>query len=832
MALPMNGSSLECPVNEPDTPAPPRAVEPACFHCGSPCGRAAVVDGGKSFCCQGCLTVHDLLARNGLGDFYHLDRHPGVRPSEASPASRWSFLNDPAVEAQMLDFSDGRTNRVTFHIPAIHCVACVWLLENLYRLHPGVGRSQVNFPRREVTISFEAGKIQLGGVAALLSSIGYTPELTLSTLNKPAPDRSRRRRALQTGVAGFAFGNIMLFSLPGYLGLDSASGPLFRTWFGVLSLLLSLPVLVFSASDYWRSAWVSFRQRTLTLDVPIALGLAALSAQSVWEIVGGRGEGYLDSMVGLIFFLLCGRWFQQKTHDRLAFDRDYRSFFPLSVVRQSETGEETVALSRLRVGDRLVLRHGELVPADARLVRGEGWIDYSFVTGEATPVERGEGELLYAGGQQLGGRIEVETVKPVSQGYLTALWNDPVFQKPRATDWNTLTNRYSRVFTVVVIGVALTAAGVWAGVGNPGRGLKAFVSVLIVACPCALALAAPFTLGTAQRWLAHLEIFLRDGQVIEDLARTDTIVFDKTGTLTSAREQDVSFRGATLAPKERMGVGALARHSAHPLARRLGEVLADSGGEGEVEGFLETTGRGVAGGWRGHAFRLGSRTFLEEHNVVGLEPDPEPGGSMWLAIDGQFRGVFCLSGRLRRASDRLIARLADRHELVLLSGDHDGERERFRELFGAAARLRFNQSPQDKLGFIRELQSAGRTVLMVGDGLNDAGALRQSDVGVAVVERVGIFSPASDVILSAARVPELAELLSVARQAVRIVRLSFRISAAYNIIGVSIAAAGMLSPLWCAILMPLSSVSVVLVACGLTTRAVRRSGLRLDLEQG
>jgi Cu+-exporting ATPase len=480
----------------------------------------------------------------------------------------------------------------------------------------------------------------------------------------------------------------------------------------------------------------------------------------------------------------------------------------------------------------VVVRHGELVPADARLVQGQGWIDYSFVTGESAPVSRAGGDLLYAGGQQMGGRIEIETVKPVSQSYLTGLWDDQAFRKPREADSNTLTNRYSRRFTVLIMGVAVLAAVAWIAAGDPSRGLRAMVSVLIVACPCALALAAPFALGTAQRWLARADMFLRNGHVLESLACTDTIVFDKTGTLTSARTQEVAFRGEALMPEERDGIAALARHSAHPLARSLGEALLAGATTLEILGFLETPGCGIQGTWHGSELRLGSRGFLEDHGVRGMPTDAALGGSVWLAINGRFRGVFSLSGQLRQASDRLLQRLGARHELVLLSGDHDGERERFQALFGSQARLRFNQSPQDKLGFIRDLQSAGRKVVMVGDGLNDAGALRQSEVGVAVVEQVGIFSPASDVILPADRVPELAELLALARQTVKIVRLSFGISAAYNVVGVSIAAAGVLSPLLCAVLMPLSSVSVVLFACGATTRAVRRCGPKLDLRHG
>lgn len=837
----------------------PTRERAACFHCGEPCPDGSFAKAEKVFCCNGCLVVHDLLTESGLGHFYDLRQSPGIRVQGAALRDQWAFLDEPAIRQQLLDFADDHQSRVTFHVPAIHCIACVWLLENLFRLHPGVGRSVVNYARREVALNFSTGELKLSELVALLASIGYEPVLTLGELEKRPASSARRRQWLQVGIAGFAFGNIMLFSLPQYFGMDGFSGPAFTTLFGWLSLALALPVVVYSASDYWKSAWLSLRQRMLTLDVPIALGLAAIYGQSIYEIASRTGEGYCDSLTGLIFFLLCGRIFQQKTHERLAFDRDYKSFFPLSVTRRgtgeqhserntAQPAEERVSLSQLRVGDRIVLRNGELIPADARLVSGPAMIDYSFVTGESEPVAKQEGEYLYAGGQQIGAAIEVETVKAVSQSYLTSLWNHETFRKDRDDSANTLTNRYSRRFTVIVIGVAVGAALFWVLSGNLPRGIKAFTSVLIVACPCALALAAPFTLGTAQRWLARTRVFLKNALVIERLARVNAIVFDKTGTLTSAGVNAVNFHGPSLSQTEARWIASLTRHSTHPLSARIAESFGDQYLPELVHGFRETAGCGIEGLVDGHALLLGSRGWLALRGVdckrrgeaVELQPEANPplhvggyqGSAVHVAIDGRHHGEFVLAGTLRPETDELLRQLAGCNELALLSGDNERERERFRALFGADARLNFNQSPLDKLGFIQRLQQQGKTVMMVGDGLNDAGALKQSDVGVAVVEKIGAFSPASDVILDAVRVPQLFEILTLARRAARIVKISFGISAAYNVIGVSIAAAGLLSPVVCAVLMPVSSVSVVVFACGVTTWAARRTGLKFDLEQG
>jgi len=787
--------------------------------------------------------VFALLHESGLGQFYVLAPAPGVRVGQTTAQGQWTFLDEATVQEKLLDYADEQRAKVTLHLPAIHCVACVWLLENLFRLRADIGESRVNFARREVSITFNRVQLKLSDLVALLASLGYEPELTYGELEpsrRKAP-RGRQRQWLQLGVAGFGFGNIMLLALPGYLGLDSLSGPWFKPLAGGLGLVLALPVLVYSAADYWRAAWFGLQQRVLTLDVPIALGLMAIYGQSVFEVATGRGEGYCDSLTGLIFFLLCGRVFQQKTFDRLAFDRDYKGFFPLAVLRRSSSGEETVAISQLTVGDRLVIRHGELVPADARLLKGEARVDYSFVTGESEPVSRHAGELLFAGGRQTGGAIEVATVKPVSESYLTSLWNNEIFRKPRHEDLDSQTNHYSRRFTVAVMGVATAAAAFWMSV-DASVALKAFTSVLIVACPCALALAAPLTLGTAQRWLARRHVFLRNAQVVERLAAVDTVVLDKTGTLTSPGAGQATWSGMALTEMEQDWLHSMAQHSAHPLALQIKATLRKASAE-PLWSCVEKPGCGMEGRIGSREILLGSAAWVESRGArLDSETQPSPiadgeaaaaagaahtaavrGSAVHVVIDGCHRGCFTLESPLRPEVDALLVRLRRDYELVLLSGDHARDAQRFQALLGGQSRVEFNQSPFDKLEVIRELQAAGRRVMMVGDGLNDAGALQQADVGVAVVEKVGTFSPASDVILDAAQLPRLSEVLDFSRRAARVVRAGFAVSGLYNLVGIAIAAAGLLSPLVCAVLMPLSSVTVVLFVIGATRWVAQRT---------
>jgi Cu+-exporting ATPase len=810
-----------------------------CAHCGTPCGTGSVEVEGLRFCCAGCRTVFELLHRHGLSRFYELSRTPGLRVSGPVGAAQFAHLDDPEVLEKVLDFSDGRRHRVTLHIPAIHCVACVWLLENLFRLHPGIGRCEVNYPRRELMVEYATEQLRLSELVALLASLGYEPVFHWGDLGgrRGTPEKPIRLW-LQLGVAGFAFGNVMMLSFPGYLGLGEVDRAGLRLFLGCVSLVLSLPALLYSASDYWRAAWQGLRLRTVTLDLPIAAGMVALFGQSVWEIISGHGPGYLDSLTGLIFFLLCGRWFQNRTFERLEFDRDYRSYFPLTVTRVTAEGVvETVSLGRVRVGDRLRLRHGEMLPADARLVRGTAEMDYSFVTGESDPVRRQPGDLLYAGGQQMGGPIEVEVVRPVSQGYLNTLWSR--WERPGGvrSDLTSVTNRFSRWF---VLGVGLVALGTgvyWGLMVGVAAALLHATAVLIVACPCALALSAPFALGTAQRWLARCGVFLKSSQVLETLARVTTVVFDKTGTLTTAGSDRMRWVGEPLEARELAAVTVVASASMHPLARQLVDSLRREGGvvggqglrvldgQGEVlEAWREFPGRGVEGWVCGMAVCLGSAGWLRQRGVAVPEGALRAAHSVHVAIQGRYRGRFQLRRALRDGLERLVAGLRGRYRLALLSGDQPGERAVFVRLFGLETPLQFCQGPERKQEFVKELRRRGEVVMMVGDGLNDAGALRESDVGVAVVEETGAFCPASDVILEARRVVDVPALLELGRRVVRVVYVCFGLSLLYNAVGLTLAVQGRLSPLFAAVLMPLSSVTVVSVATGLSLWQARRCG--------
>lgn len=787
---------------------PPRT---ACFHCGADCYPVKIERDEHSFCCEGCHTVYSILQENGMDKYYSLNNHPGKTANERS--GKYDFLDREDVQNRLVEYQDEEIQKVKFRAPAIHCSSCIWLLEHLYKLKPGITKSEVNFPKKEVYISFEKSVISMREVVELMAAIGYAPELSLESLEGKKRVSPNRKTWFQLGIAGFCFGNIMLFSFPEYLGIDD---PGFIRLFGILNVLFAIPILVYSAQDYFRQAYLAIRSRRINMDVPIAVGIAVLFGRSLGEIAAGAGAGFLDSLAGLVFFLLLGKIFQNKTYDALSFDRDYKSYFPISVTKLTPDGEEEIPLSMVKSGDRLLIRNGELVPADSILLDGEARLDYSFVTGESRPVSKVAGALVYAGGRQSGSAIRLEAVKDVAQSYLTRLWDDEAFRKRERADVTRLSDKVGQVFTWVVLGIALSTLAFWLW-WNPEYALETVTAVLIVACPCALAMSTPFSLGNALRILGKRHFFAKGIVTMETLAHANTIVFDKTGTLTENLQGGVKYVGDTLSESESAAIKSLLRQSTHPLSRRI-YTLLQAESTHAVESYREVAGKGIEGWVNGQWVQVGSPSF------VGLNLDlaKSAGSKVAFNIEGKVQGCWFLEGKVREGVAETLANLSAHYNLVLLSGDDARETSQWAGYFPQDSTLLFNQSPGDKLDFIRAEQAKGNTVIMVGDGLNDAGALAASDVGVSIAEDISSFTPASDVILKGSELNQLPSFLRFAKASLRMIYASFGLSFLYNIVGISFAVTGNLSPLVAAILMPLSSISVIVFATLGTNILARR----------
>ncbi|SDW79254.1 heavy metal translocating P-type ATPase [Aequorivita viscosa] len=799
-----------------------------CFHCGDACIDVEIKHDEKSFCCHGCKTVYDILHDNDLSYYYDLEKTPGISPQEI--AGKYDFLDNEAIVEKLLEFNDGNLQIVSFVIPSIHCSSCIWILENLNKLNPSVKSSQVNFPEKTVRITFTGQDDSLKNLVVLLSRIGYEPYISLDDSDKK--DKNVDRSLIyKLTIAGFAFGNIMFLSLPEYFEGSEFWLDQFKPFFRWLMFAFSLPVVFYSASGYFTSAYKGLRSKILNIDVPIALGVAVLFIRSTIDIVMDWGTGFFDSLAGLLFFLLLGKFFQQKTYSYLSFERDYKSYFPIAVTRlfknaEGKTIEEQAEVYTVKKGDRLLIRNNEIIPVDAILIKGNALIDYSFVTGEAEPISKQSGDKLFAGGKQQGGIVEVEVLKPVSQSYLTQLWSNDVFSKDHSGIFESLTDSISKRFTVTLLTIAFVSTIFWLVV-DPSKAFNVFTAVLIVACPCAIALAAPFTLGNVLRIFGRENLYLKEASVIEQMANLDTVVFDKTGTLTTNQKNLITYEGVALSTEEKQLLTSTLRASSHPLSRSLYSIL-DKNDIQTLDDFEEEVGKGISARFNQNSIKVGSYEFVGYANETDVELKNKT--TVHISTNKNYKGCYVFNSEYRSGVAQVFEELGASKEVIVLSGDNEGEREKLEAMLPKGVNLYFNQKPDDKLNFIKSLQQQGKRVLMIGDGLNDAGALKQSDVGFVISENTNVFSPACDGILDASKFTKIADFLSFSQQGVKIIKWAFVLSLFYNLIGITFAVTGHLRPVVAAILMPLSSISIVIF----TTVATQYIGkkLRMNINKG
>ena len=782
-----------------------------CFHCGLDIVKEdEIIFDAKNFCCNGCKTVYEIFSLNDMSCYYDFEKSPGATPQDIS--GKYDFLDNESIVSKLLEFEENSTAIISLNIPHIHCSSCIWILENLQRLQKGISTSQVNFPEKKVRITYNTAVVSIKSIVYLLSSIGYEPYISLENY-ETGTNKVDRTLTYKLGVAFFCFGNIMLLSFPEYFEVEEYWLDQYRGFFRWLIFALAMPSFLYSASGYYVSAYKSIKTKMLNIDIPIALGIVVMFVRSAFDIIMDYGSGFFDSLTGLIFFMLLGKMFQIKTYSFLSFERDFKSYFPIAITKiKADASEESVPVYEVQKGDRLLIRNQELIPVDGILISEQAEIDYSFVTGEAIAIHKKSGDKVFAGGKQIGKVIEMEVLHSVSQSYLTQLWSNDVFQKNVEQKHKTITDSISRYFTPILLLIAFISFGYWIFI-DANTAFNVFTAVLIVACPCALALTAPFTFGNVLRIMGKQKFYLKNALVIEQLAKVDTIVFDKTGTITTNKKSNITYEGTILSDENLLLIKNVLRASNHPLSRMLYDYLpipiletksASTAKKLKVDYFEEIVGKGISSQIFGSTILIGSAAFVEKIEDSLLQQT-----SVHIKIDGIYYGKFVFNNQYREGLEQLFKILDKDYKIKVLSGDNEGERSVLEKLLPKGTELVFNQKPEQKLEFIKNLQNTGSNVMMVGDGLNDAGALAQSNVGISISENVNVFSPACDAILDASEFKKLNYFLKFSKNSITTIKMSFALSLLYNIVGLSFAVTGNLLPLVAAIIMPLSTITIV-----------------------
>ncbi|WP_185113496.1 heavy metal translocating P-type ATPase [Chryseobacterium sp. CCH4-E10] len=769
-----------------------------CFHCGQGIEKERILFDEKTFCCNGCKSVYEILNANNLNNFYELNKRAGIRPGDEN-SGQFDYLDTPEIFEKVTDFSEGNTSLVTFKIPVIHCSSCIWLLESLHTLNKNIKYSQVNFTRKTLQISFNHNELKLSELANFLTNLGYKPVISLETADKNI-EHLDKSLLVKFAIAAFAFGNGMFLAFPEYIGGEDYWMEHYKGLFRALMCLLAIPVVVYSASDYYKSAWYGLKNKIVNIDVPIVLGIIVLFGRSLYEVATDYGPGYFDTLCGLLFFMLLGKIFQKRTYNALSYDRDYKSFYPIAVTKVDFNGkQDNILLSEIKIGDRILVRNQEIIPVDAILINGEGNIDNSFITGESATISKQPGDKIFAGGKQIGSSLELEVIKNVDQSYLTQLWNKEAFKK-HETGLDTLTNNVSKYFTFIILGIALISGIYWYFI-DLDKMFQVISAILIIACPCALALSAPFTFGHIMRILGRNKFYVKDTITIEKIAKLDTLVFDKTGTITHRKKSNITYEGAEIKDFDLLNIKTLLKNSNHPLSKSLYEFIEVNDDYYLVENFREISGKGYEAMVRGNLYKVGSAKYNNQ-NSKNLET------AVYISKNNEFIGKFIFKNEYRENLKNLFKKLSG-YNVFILSGDNSSEEIQLKELIPAYKGMAFNQSPEDKLNYIKTLQDQNLKAAMLGDGLNDAGALKQSNVGIAIADDTNSFTPSSDVIMNGEKVVHLDKYLNVCKGSMTIVKMTFIISFLYNVVGLSYAVTGHMHPLFAALIMPASSITVV-----------------------
>ncbi|WP_207534251.1 heavy metal translocating P-type ATPase [Desertivirga arenae] len=766
-----------------------------CYHCGAEIKQTTYTFDEKAFCCAGCESVYQVLSAGNLCDYYAYNSTPGQ--TQKINEQQYAFLEEEFIIKDLIDYRDNTITKITFYIPSIHCSSCIWLLEHLYKLNQGILHSRIDFLKKQVAVTFKHEEVSLKQVVELMVSVGYEPLISLQDVVKEKHSSVNRDLIKRIAVAGLCMGNVMLFSFPEYFGL-SAFEYQYKTLFGYLNLAFAVPATLYCSREFFESAWSGLKNKLINLDAPLALIIAVLFIRTVFEVLTQTGAGFSDTLTGLIFLLLMGRWVKQRSYYHLSFERDYRSYFPVAVSVLKNGSEKVQAVAELNVNDRMLIHNNEITPADAILMKTEAFFDFSFVTGESEPVKKVAGEVVYAGGRLIGAAAELEVIKPVSQSYLTSLWNNETFSKKTIEE--NFNDTIAKYFSLVSFVIAFAAAGYWLYANDSSKAWAAFTAVLIVACPCVLSLSTPFTLSALLGVFDKNKFYLKNTDVVEKLAKVDTTVFDKTGTITGT--SGISLTGE-LNELDKVYVASVAHNSLHPLSREIVKFLNPNTFL-EVRNFEEKPGNGVAGFVNNTEIRLGSHAFVNTSGDYSVDSSV-----VYVEIDGTYKGYFTVGQQWREGLYGLFYGLRKLTDLHLLSGDTDQDKHTLYHIFPSPDQMLFQQSPHEKLEYIKDLQSQNKHVMMLGDGLNDAGALKQSDLGIAVTDNINNFSPACDAIIKGESMVKLPKFIRLAKKAMLTIKLSFVISASYNLIGVYFAIQGTLSPLTAAVLMPLSTITII-----------------------
>jgi Cu2+-exporting ATPase len=801
-----------------------------CFHCGLPVPPGAdypvEIDGKRQvMCCRGCQAVAKAIVDGGLTDFYRYRTEKSPQASELVPdqLSEMELFDRDDLQQSFVRQQTGEQREASLILEGIVCAACVWLNEHHVKQLPGVLDFTVNYSTRRARVRWDNQRIRLSEILEAISAIGYHAHPFDPGRQEKIYKKERRAALRRLAVAAIAMVQVMMLAVAMYAGDYEGMDEQLRNFLRWVSLLLTVPVILYSAKSFFTSAWRDLQRHRAGMDVPVALAILGAFLASAWATVRGNGEIYFDSVTMFTFFLLAGRFLEMGARHRAGqAAEELVKLLPATAVRITDGGEERVPVADLAPGDQVLIRPGESVPADGRVLQGRSSVDESLLTGESLPQLRHEGDLL------VGGTVNTESPLLMTVGQvgedtvlsaIVRLLDRAQTEKPGVAR---LADRVAGRFVMVLL-VLAAVVGWWWWQHDPAHAFRVVLSVLVVTCPCALSLATPAALTAATGALTRLGVLTTRGHALETLARATRVVFDKTGTLTEGRLQlaTTQMLSSRYSRERSLQIAAaLEAGSEHPIARAL---QAATTADHRADGVLAVAGLGIEGMVDGQRYRIGIPEYVLE--LLSAESRQQalqagiPSG-VCLGDEQSVMACFTFSDKLRNGAAATVQQLQSMGlQVELLSGDDEAVVRSVAEQLGVE-RYQARCRPEDKLSRIQHLQDQGVVVAMVGDGVNDAPVLAAAQVSLAMGGGTQLAHASADMVLLSEQLPHLVAAIRTSRRTLAVIRQNLTWALVYNVVALPLAAAGLVAPWMAAIGMSSSSLVVVLNALRLRNAGI------------
>ena len=785
-----------------------------CHHCGLPVPAGVVIEDDYNeekvlFCCHGCHGAFLIISGAGLDRFYQQREWPESGFPEGVYDSQF---NDTSLLPYIIAHAENRAE-ISLLVDGIRCATCVWLLERVLQEKIGVEDIRVNYGTHRARIIFNPEVITPGSLLNAISQLGYLPRPFSQNAVQEAAAREQKSLLIRFGTAAFLSMQLMGYTLALYAGYFQGIDPGIRQIIQYFAAAVTTPVVLYSGWPFLSGAWRSLINRAPNMDLLIALGVSTAYGYSLYSMLQG-GEVYFDTAAMIVTLILLGRLFENSARNRSMSGID-KLLQLAPETAQLVDGEltRTVQSISLQPGDLILVLPGERVPVDSVVFEGESEFDESTITGEALPVCRSAGEPIASGSLNLSNSITLQVIRVAAESFVSRMNRMVEEAQNRKAPVQSLADRVATIFVPIVIAIALATWGYWSltGAGQMTAILNA-VAVMIVACPCALGLATPTAVLVATGQAATFGILFRGGDILEAVSRADTIVFDKTGTLTRGKPVVTDMIPAPDISQAQLlkSAGSAAAGSTHPLALAIvNQAIAESVSLTPIASIETIPGRGLLAESDNTNYRLGSRLYLQENNIAVPTQQPHTCTEVHLAIDQKYYGLFLFQDPLREEAQTTVGRLHNAgFRTVLLTGDRPEPTIQIARQVGISS-FHTEMKPEDKAEWLRQEQQAGHNLIMVGDGINDAPALSQANIGCAMAGGTDIALETSDLVLTRPDLGKLFTAIILARKSLATIRQNLFWAFSYNLIAIPLAATGLLAPVWAAAAMATSSIIVI-----------------------